>query len=67
MSLLPTSEVSPSMHQSLGWNTYDRDILEGLTKKGFKLTNSPDDAGFPSLANRRGGGYYFGQFPSLWL
>ena len=52
------------MYLSPGWNTYDRDILEGLAKKGFKLTNGPDDAGFPSLASRRGGGYYFGRFPS---
>lgn len=37
----------------------DKDILDGLTKKGFKLTNGPDDAGFPSLACRRAGGYYF--------
>ncbi|KAF9779781.1 hypothetical protein BJ322DRAFT_1012818 [Thelephora terrestris] len=37
----------------------DKDILDGLTKKGFKLTNGPDDAGFASLAYRKAGGYYF--------
>jgi len=37
----------------------DKDILDGLRKKGFKLTNGPDNAGFPSLSYRRGGGYYF--------
>ena len=48
------------MYRSFGWNTHVRDILDGLKRKGFKLTNGPDDAGFPSLAYRRGGGYYFG-------
>lgn len=37
----------------------DKDILDGLEKKGFKLTNGPDDAGFPSLMYQRAGGYYF--------
>jgi len=37
----------------------DKDILDGLTKRGFKLTNGPGDAGFSSLVNIRGGGYYF--------
>jgi len=33
--------------------------LDGLTKKGFKLTNGPDDAGCISLIYRRAGGFYF--------
>jgi len=37
----------------------DKDILDGLTKKGFKLTDGPDGAGFHSLLYSRGGGYYF--------
>ena len=49
------------MYRSLDWNAYDRDILDGLTKKGFKLTNAPDGSGFASLLYNRGGGYYFGQ------
>jgi len=44
-------------------NPYHRDILDGLTKKGFKLTNGPDGTGFYSLLFLRGGGYYFGYFP----
>ena len=43
-------------------NTRDRDMLDGLAKRGFKLTNGPDGSGFLSLVFRRGGGYYFGQF-----
>jgi len=37
----------------------DKGILDGLAKKGFKLTNGPDGSGFLSLVLRRGGGYYF--------
>jgi hypothetical protein len=48
------------MHRSFGRYISDRDILDGLTKKGFKLTNGEDGAGFLSLAYGRGGGYYFG-------
>jgi len=31
------------------------------------MTNGPDGAGFPSLAYRRGGGYYFGWFHTIRL
>ena len=37
--------------------------MDGLTKRGFKLTNGPNEAGFPSLMYQRAGGYYFGQTP----
>jgi len=37
----------------------DKDTLDGLTKRGFKLTNGPNEAGFPSLMYQRAGGYYF--------
>ena len=40
-------------------------MLDGLAKKGFKLTNGLDDAGFISLSYSRAGGYYFGQFPPV--
>ena len=52
------------MYRQLCWNTHDRDILDGLRKKGFKLTDGPGGAGFASLLYTRGGGYYFGQPPS---
>jgi putative flavoprotein involved in K+ transport len=37
----------------------DRDLLEGLEKRGFKLTFGEDDTGFQMMYLRRGGGYYF--------
>jgi len=37
----------------------DRHILDGLKKKGFKMTDGPGGAGFLSLLYLRGGGYYF--------
>jgi len=57
---LLTSEIYHRMPQSSSWNTLGRDILDGLAKVGFKLTNAPDGAGFASLLYSRGGGYYFG-------
>jgi putative flavoprotein involved in K+ transport len=37
----------------------DRDLLEGLEARGFKLTYGEDDTGFQMMYLRRGGGYYF--------
>ena len=36
----------------------DKDLLEGLTKAGFKLDLGPDDTGFFMKYFQRGGGYY---------
>ncbi len=37
----------------------DRDLLEGLRKRGFKLTSGPDGTGWQIMYGNRGGGYYF--------
>jgi len=37
----------------------DRDLLEGLKKRGFKLTSGPDGTGWQIMYQNRGGGYYF--------
>ncbi len=37
----------------------DRKLLEGLEKRGFRLTFGEDDTGFQMMYLRRGGGYYF--------
>jgi len=37
----------------------DRDLLEGLKARGFRLTFGEDDTGFQMMYLRRGGGYYF--------
>ncbi|MGI9409260.1 MAG: flavin-containing monooxygenase [Hyphomicrobiaceae bacterium] len=38
----------------------DREILEGLAARGFRLDNGePDDTGYQMKYLRRGGGYYF--------
>ncbi len=37
----------------------DRDLLEGLKKRGFKLTSGPDGTGWQIMYGNRGGGYYF--------
>ena len=38
----------------------DRQLLDGLEKRGFRLDNGPpDDTGFQMKYLRRGGGYYF--------
>ena len=39
-------------------NEYDRKMLDGLTKAGFKLDQGPDDAGLFMKYFQRGGGYY---------
>jgi Pyridine nucleotide-disulphide oxidoreductase len=36
----------------------DRDLLDGLKARGFKLDTGPDRTGFHMLYLRRGGGYY---------
>lgn len=37
----------------------DRVLLEGLAKKGFRLTTGPDGTGWQIMYQQRGGGYYF--------
>ncbi|KAF8629969.1 hypothetical protein AX17_005535 [Amanita inopinata Kibby_2008] len=44
--------------QRLRIDEADKDTLEGLRKRGFKLNNGYNDAGFYLLAWTRAGGYY---------
>ncbi len=37
----------------------DKDLLDGLERRGFRLSFGPDDTGWQSLYQNRGGGYYF--------
>lgn len=37
----------------------DKDLLEGLRKRGFKLTSGPNGSGWQIMYGNRGGGYYF--------
>ena len=37
----------------------DRELLEGLKKRGFKLTSGTDGTGWQIMYQNRGGGYYF--------
>jgi cation diffusion facilitator CzcD-associated flavoprotein CzcO len=37
----------------------DRALLEGLKRRGFKLTSGPDGTGWQIMYQNRGGGYYF--------
>ncbi|HEY8290395.1 MAG TPA: NAD(P)/FAD-dependent oxidoreductase, partial [Acetobacteraceae bacterium] len=37
----------------------DRELLEGLERRGFRLTSGPDDSGWQIMYQSRGGGYYF--------
>lgn len=37
----------------------DAPLRAGLTARGFRLTDGPDDTGFQMMYLRRGGGYYF--------
>ena len=37
----------------------DRELLEGLEQRGFRLAFGPDDTGWQILYQSRGGGYYF--------
>jgi cation diffusion facilitator CzcD-associated flavoprotein CzcO len=37
----------------------DRDLLQGLEARGFRLAYGEDDTGFQMMYLRRGGGYYF--------
>jgi putative flavoprotein involved in K+ transport len=37
----------------------DRVLLEGLRRRGFRLTSGPDDTGWQIMYQSRGGGYYF--------
>ena len=38
----------------------DKELLEALTKKGFRLNFNDDGSGFLMKAYERGGGYYLG-------
>ena len=37
----------------------DRDLLDGLKRRGFKLSSGPDGTGWQIMYQNRGGGYYF--------
>jgi len=37
----------------------DRELLEGLKARGFRLTSGPDGTGWQIMYQSRGGGYYF--------
>ncbi len=37
----------------------DRELLEGLERRGFRLTFGPEDTGWQIMYQNRGGGYYF--------
>lgn len=37
----------------------DRTLLDGLERRGFRLTFGPDDTGWQIMYGSRGGGYYF--------
>ena len=37
----------------------DHELLEGLVRRGFRLTFGPDDTGWQIMYQSRGGGYYF--------
>lgn len=37
----------------------DRELLEGLKRRGFKLTFGPEGTGWQIMYQNRGGGYYF--------
>ena len=37
----------------------DRELLEGLERRGFRLFFGPDDTGWQIMYQSRGGGYYF--------
>jgi cation diffusion facilitator CzcD-associated flavoprotein CzcO len=37
----------------------DRELLDGLERRGFRLTFGPEDTGWQIMYQSRGGGYYF--------
>jgi putative flavoprotein involved in K+ transport len=37
----------------------DRELLDGLRRRGFRLTSGPDGSGWQIMYQNRGGGYYF--------
>jgi len=37
----------------------DRELLDGLAQRGFRLTSGPDGTGWQVMYQNRGGGYYF--------
>jgi putative flavoprotein involved in K+ transport len=62
--LLATSFPYPvyaRSHQQLTMKNAEADkgLLDGLRKRGFKLTSGPDGTGWQIMYGNRGGGYYF--------
>jgi hypothetical protein len=62
--LLATSFPYPVLQRSYQLSTargreVDKDLLEGLEKRGFRLHFGKDETGFQMMYLRRGGGYYF--------
>jgi putative flavoprotein involved in K+ transport len=62
--LLATSFPYPVYHRAHQHMTKmnveaDRELLEGLKKRGFKLTSGADGTGWQIMYGKRGGGYYF--------
>ncbi|MGE0424582.1 MAG: flavin-containing monooxygenase [Reyranellaceae bacterium] len=48
-------------HQQITKNNAeaDRELLDGLRKRGFRLTSGPEGTGWQIMYQNRGGGYYF--------
>ena len=62
--LLATSFPYPVLQRSYQLSTaqgrqVDEALLDGLSKRGFRLHFGEDDTGFQMMYLRRGGGYYF--------
>ena len=62
--LLTTSfpfQMLKKFHQQITEQTkiHDKDLLDGLSRVGFKLDFGPDDTGWQFKYLERGGGYYF--------
>jgi putative flavoprotein involved in K+ transport len=62
--LLATSMPYPVLQRSYQLSTargriVDKDLLEGLAARGFRLWFGEDETGFQMMYLRRGGGYYF--------
>ena len=54
-------QVYARSHQQLTIQNAEADkvLLDGLKKRGFKLTSGPDGTGWQIMYGNRGGGYYF--------
>src|ERR1700761_2927449 len=55
--------VAPSIIIEFRQNSFDREILDGLKKVGFRLNWGLEDAGFALTAWEKAGGYYLGKIP----